>query len=92
MRLVLDTNTVISALLWNGQTRRLLDAAFSGTVDLYTSAVLATELREVLAYPKFAKRLSASGETTDRCLGRYLALVNLTAAATPRGRSHRRPR
>ena len=85
MRLVLDTNIVISGLLWNGPPRRLLDAAISGAVDLYTSAVLATELREVLAYPKFAQRLSASGETTDRCLGRFLAIANLTAAATLEG-------
>jgi len=34
MRLVLDTNIVISGLLWNGPPRRLLDAAIGGTVDL----------------------------------------------------------
>lgn len=85
MRLVLDTNTVISGLLWNGPPRRLLDAAISGAVNLYTSAVLATELREVLAYPKFAQRLSANGETVDRCIGRFLATANLTAAATLEG-------
>ncbi len=37
-RLVLDTNTVISGLLWNGPPRRLLDAALDGAVELYTSA------------------------------------------------------
>ena len=85
MRVVLDTNTVISGLLWNGLPRRLLEAAISGAVDLYTSAVLATELREVLAYPKLAKRLSANGETVDRCIGRFLAIANLTAAAIIEG-------
>lgn len=85
MRLVLDTNTVISGLLWNGAPRLLLDAAIGNAVDLYTSAVLVAELREVLAYPKLVKRLAANGESVDGCLGRYLALAALTVAATIEG-------
>ena len=63
----------------------MLDAAISNAVDVYSSAVLVAELREVLAYPKFAKRLAANGETVDGCVGRYLALANLAAAATIEG-------
>ena len=85
MRLVLDTNIVISKLLWNAAPRKLLDAAISGTVDLYTSAVLVTELHEVLAYPKFANRLSAKDDSVDRCVGRYMAIANLTPAAIIEG-------
>ncbi|MBI2227290.1 MAG: putative toxin-antitoxin system toxin component, PIN family [Betaproteobacteria bacterium] len=85
MRLVLDTNIVISGLLWNGPPRRLLDAAISGTVDIYTSAVLITELREALAYPKFARRITANADSVDRCIGRFMAIANLTAAATIEG-------
>ena len=85
MRLVLDTNIVISGLLWNGPPRRLLDAAIGGAVDLYTSAVLIAELREALAYAKFAKRITTNGETVDRCIGRFMAIANLTAAARIEG-------
>ena len=85
MRLVLDTNIVISGLLWNGPPRRLLDAAISGTVDIYTSAVLITELREALAYPKFASRITANGDAVDRGIGCFMAIANLTAAATIEG-------
>lgn len=85
MRLVLDTNIVISALLWNGPPRSLLDAAIGGMVDIYTSAVLATELREALAYAKFAKRITANGDSVDRCTGRFMAIANLTAAAMIEG-------
>ena len=63
----------------------MLDAAISGAVELYTSAVLVAELREVLAYPKLAQRLAASGESADGCLAQYLALATLTAAATIEG-------
>ncbi|MEO8157085.1 MAG: putative toxin-antitoxin system toxin component, PIN family [Betaproteobacteria bacterium] len=85
MRLVLDTNIVISGLLWNGPPRRLLDAAIGGTVDLYTSALLVAELREALAYAKFAKHLTTNGETIDRCVARFMAIANLTAAARIEG-------
>ena len=85
VRLVLDTNTVISGLLWNGPPRSLLDAAISGTVDVYTSAVLLAELREVLAYPRLAKRLAASGETVDQQVSHFMALAHLTAPAVIAG-------
>ena len=85
MRLVLDTNIVISGLVWNGPPRRLLDAAISGTIDIYTSAVLTTELREALAYAKFAKRITANSDSVDRCIGRFMAIANFTAAAMIEG-------
>jgi putative PIN family toxin of toxin-antitoxin system len=85
VRLVLDTNTVISGLLWNGPPRGLLDAAISGTVDIYTSAVMLAELREVLAYPRLAKRLAASGETVDQQVAQFMALAHLTAPAAIAG-------
>ena len=85
MRLVLDTNIVISGLLWNGPPRSLLDAAIGGTLDIYTSAVLAMELREALAYAKFAKRITANADSVDRCIGRFMAIANLTAAAMIEG-------
>ena len=40
MRLVLDTNVVVSGLLWDGAPRRLLQLAREKRVDLVTSAPL----------------------------------------------------
>lgn len=37
MRIVADTNTVLSGLLWQGPPRRLLDFARERNVSLYTS-------------------------------------------------------
>ena len=85
MHLVLDTNIVISGLLWNGPPRRLLNAAISGTIDIYTTAVLLTELGKALAYPKFARRIAANGDSIDRCVGRFMTFAYLTAAATIEG-------
>jgi putative PIN family toxin of toxin-antitoxin system len=40
MRLVLDTNIVLSGLLWDGPPARLIDAALSQEVELFTSKPL----------------------------------------------------
>lgn len=58
MRVVADTNVVVSGLLWHGPSRRILDLARAGTFELFTSTELLSELRDVLERPKFASRLS----------------------------------
>jgi putative PIN family toxin of toxin-antitoxin system len=75
MRAVLDTSTVVSALLWHGPSRQVLNAARAGSVDLFTSAVLLAELEDVLERPKFARRLAQAGASAhDLALG-YAALA-----------------
>ena len=60
MRLVLDTNTAISGLLWHGTPGKLIDAARARSVLLCTSAVLLAELRGVLTREKFAKQTATA--------------------------------
>ena len=47
MRVVADTNTIVSGLLWHGPPRRILDAARAGSPELFTSLELLTELEDV---------------------------------------------
>jgi putative PIN family toxin of toxin-antitoxin system len=60
MRIVADTNTVLSGLLWQGPPRRLLDLARRRTVTLCTSPTLLAELAEVIGRDKFVKRVRAA--------------------------------
>ncbi len=71
MRVVLDTNIVVSALLWGGTPFKLLQAATDGIIDLYTSPVLLTELREVLAREHLASRLIAQQSSIEQAIGFY---------------------
>lgn len=48
MRLVLDTNVLVSAFLWEGIPGRLIELAGEKEIDLYTSRTLLAELSEVL--------------------------------------------
>jgi uncharacterized protein len=53
MTVVLDTNVVLSAILFGGKPRQVLEAALSGTIRLFVSEPMITELQSVLQRPKF---------------------------------------
>lgn len=82
MRLVLDTNTVVSGLLWNGAEHALLAAAgVRSDVALYSSPPLLAELAEVLSRPRLATAVAASGLTPDMLMYCYLDVVVVVAPA-----------
>ncbi len=81
MRVVVDTNVVISGLFWRGAPQQLLNAARSHLIDLFTSPVLLAELSNVLRRDKFAERLAAIGvESNDLIMG-YAALAKVIKPA-----------
>ena len=53
MRVVLDTNTLVSALFFSGTTARLVPLWQSGQCQLLISRRILEEYLRVLAYPKF---------------------------------------
>ncbi len=63
MRVVADTNTVVSGLLWHGSPRELLDTARSGKIQLFTSSILLAELEDLLGRDKLSNRLELVGLT-----------------------------
>ena len=83
MRTVLDTSTVLSALLFGDRPRELLELARTGELTLFTSNALLAELRGVLGRAKFAKRLAAAvpPSTPASVVERYAALAALVVPA-----------
>ena len=80
MRIVADTNVVVSALLWDGPPRAILIAAREHRIALYTSAALIAELEDVLGRAKLARRFAAIGHTPGDLIDRYLSLVRYVTA------------
>ena len=77
MRVVADTNVVVSGLLWHGSPRLLLDKARALELEMFTSIVLLAELEDVLRRRKLARRLALAGvESRDLVLG-YAALATV---------------
>lgn len=80
MRLVLDTNIVVSALIWGGTPFKLLQIAIGQDISLYTSPALLTELREVLAREHLSRRLRQQQTSVDEAIRLY---DELTISVTP---------
>jgi putative PIN family toxin of toxin-antitoxin system len=77
MRVVADTNTVISGLLWYGAPRQLLNLAREQRITLFTSLPLLTELAQVLRRDKFSERLKLANVTINELVTGYAALAIL---------------
>ncbi|MBK7144408.1 MAG: putative toxin-antitoxin system toxin component, PIN family [Xanthomonadales bacterium] len=56
MRLVLDTNTALSGLLWGGVPGRLIEAAEQQHIELASSTALLAELQGVLSLSRYRPR------------------------------------
>ncbi len=72
LRIVLDTNVLVSAIIRNGTPRRLFQAGIDGKCRILSSSAILSELSEVLQRPKFKmtrddviRIVSAMMETVD---------------------------
>ena len=77
MRLLLDTNTAVSGLIWQGVPGQLIDEAVLGRIQLISTEALLDELREVLQRPKFKKKMIEIFLTDEELFEGYASLVEL---------------
>ncbi len=85
MRLVLDTNIVVSALIWGGTPYKLLQAATDGGVELFSSPMLLAELNRVLAREHLSSRLAKQASSAEQAIGFYGELaISVSPLVTPR--------
>jgi putative PIN family toxin of toxin-antitoxin system len=61
LKVVLDANVWISALLWGGKPAEIAKAAEKGQFVIFLSEEIAGEISQVLAYPRIAKVYQAAG-------------------------------
>ena len=71
MKLVIDTNLLISGSLWKGSPAHLLDLTLQAPNQLLLSQPLLAELAQTLKRPKFVKRLLASGLSAEEIVVKF---------------------
>ena len=81
MRIVADTNTVVSGLLWSGPPQQLINAAREKRITLYSSLALAAEFAEVIGREQFARRIRAAKLSAAELVADYARLANLVVPA-----------
>ncbi len=65
MRVVVDTNTLVSGLLWRGNPSRVLDAVLDNRFELCITEELLDELSAVLRRPRLARVVTERGLDPD---------------------------
>jgi len=71
VKLVVDTNVLLSGAAWTGTASRLVDALLDGEAVLCLSASVLAELADVLQREKFRVRLEQRGQTAEAILTRF---------------------
>jgi putative PIN family toxin of toxin-antitoxin system len=85
MRLVLDTNVVVSALLWHGLPSKLLKLGLERDIVFFTSSPLLAELTDVLSRPKLRRQISRSQMSVAQLICIYSeSTVSVQARPVPR--------
>ena len=79
LRIVLDSNVIISGFLFGGPPARLLEHALDNSMLCFTSQPILDEVREVLQRPKF-------GLSSDQALSLIEELHDLCEVVTPKRR------
>lgn len=77
-RIVLDSNVIISAILFGGPPRDVLEYVIDGRAECFVSLAILDEVRDVLQRPKF-------GLTPDQALALVEELHALCRVITPSG-------
>lgn len=76
LRVVTDTNVIVSAALWGRIPGQLIAAAVEGDIQLFTSQALLDELADVIARKKLAKAVARTGQTAEQIVDDYRRLAH----------------
>jgi len=74
MEVVLDTNILISGVLWKGIPFQLLQWAENRKLAIYTSHQILEEVHRVLHYPKFRKYMDNIGLSPNDLFTKIISL------------------
>jgi len=81
VKLVADTNTLISGLLWRGAPAGLLEMVEQRRADLVTSPDLLLELRDGLSRQKLAARIRQIGTSAPELVAKIARHVQIVKPA-----------
>jgi putative PIN family toxin of toxin-antitoxin system len=77
VRAVIDTNVLLSGLLWRGTPHALIEQVRAGTFTLISSPALLAELGEIIQRPKFRTVLVRSHTDPERVLSELRRLADI---------------
>ena len=80
LRAVMDTNVLVSGVLWRGVPFHLLRWAEGGTLIIYTSLEIMAEVHRVLHYPKFQQYIDNQQVSPGELFAKIVSLCTIIQA------------
>jgi uncharacterized protein len=80
MRFLLDTNVLVSALIWSGKPYTLLKLASAPPHQIYASPALLDELRNTLSYPRLQAQILKRGLIANALCDQIALIVYMQAS------------
>lgn len=77
LKLVLDTNTFISAFFWEGNESELFDQIETGKAKLFITKEILTEVENVIRRPKFKEVLFLTNQEPEEIIEKIVSVSNL---------------
>jgi len=77
LKAVLDTNVLISGILWRGVPFNLLRWAEEGRLQIYTSLEILSEVYRVLYYPKFKQYIENQQASPGELFAKIVSLCTI---------------
>jgi len=80
LKLVLDTNIIISAFFWEGNEAELIRKIEENKIKLFINKEILNEIESVLKRPKFKILLDKTNQTPEHILAKIISLSYLVIA------------
>jgi uncharacterized protein len=80
VKFLLDTNVLVSALIWSGKPYTLLKLASASPHQIYTSPALLDELRNTLSYPRLQAHILKRGLSAKELYDQVALIVHTQAS------------
>src|SRR3989338_1769750 len=84
IKLVLDTNTIISGLLWKGIEFELLQTIEQQKALLFLNADILMEIHRILHYERLKKYIILSELSPEQLIEKITALAHIISGNTPK--------
>ncbi len=79
-KLVLDTNTIISAFFWEGNEAELFRKIENDKAELYITGEILKEIEDVIKRPKFSEVMRKANLTPGQIIQKIISLSHLVIA------------
>lgn len=75
MKIIPDTNVLISATFWDGNESEIIRRAEAGEIQIFISPDILDEFEDVLLWDKFELKIEEMNKTVEEVIGKLMSIA-----------------